>query len=101
MGYTMVEFIERGAILERIVERDLCLCVSESDINAIPAADVAPVRHGHWVPTDMGGGEPDKAYVCSACGEAWFLASGTPEENNMNYCPRCGAKIYEEAADGD
>ena len=39
----MAEYIEREALLEKLAERDLCLCVSESDIKDIPAADVAPV----------------------------------------------------------
>lgn len=56
--------------------------------------DVAPVRHGRWIPSDMGGGSPDEAYVCSACGEPFVLIDGlTPAENNFNWCPNCGAKM--------
>lgn len=61
-----------------------------------PAADVAPVRHGRWIPSDMGGGEPDEAYVCSECGEPWTLIDGNPAENNMRYCPACGARMDKE-----
>ncbi len=32
-------------------------------------------------------------YECSNCEEEWCLATGTPEENCYNYCPKCGAKI--------
>ena len=28
-----------------------------------------------------------------SCGVAWSLPDGTPKENGMNYCPRCGAKL--------
>lgn len=28
-----------------------------------------------------------------ACGVAWSLEFGTPTEHQMNYCPRCGAKL--------
>ena len=42
----MAEYIERGALLKKLKERDLCLCVSESDIKDIPVADVATVVHG-------------------------------------------------------
>ena len=62
------------------------------EMNAIPAADVAPVRHGRW---EMRGG---KRY-CTSCGERacvtrdsedfWYTV-GTP------YCPNCGAKMDEE-----
>lgn len=27
---------------------------------------------------------------------AWVLWEGTPAENGMNYCPRCGAKLEQE-----
>lgn len=28
-----------------------------------------------------------------SCGVAWSLSEGPPEENEMNYCPRCGARL--------
>lgn len=34
-------------------------------------------------------------YVCSNCGLEWYLEEGTPEENDMNYCPKCGEKSDE------
>lgn len=27
------------------------------------------------------------------CGVAWSLSDGTPEENEMRFCPRCGGKL--------
>jgi len=33
-----------------------------------------------------------------SCGAAWSLNDGTPEENEMNYCPRCGAKLEQAKA---
>lgn len=60
-------------------------------IRNITAADVAPVVHGKWTEEDIGDG--DMIYICSACGETWLLNSGTPKDNNMNYCPMCGAKM--------
>ena len=35
----------------------------------------------------------DNSYRCTACGEIWKLNDGKPEENNMNYCPNCGADM--------
>ena len=55
----------------------------------IPTADVAPIVHGYWFESDH------SSYVCSVCGEDWMLNDGTPDENHMNYCPRCGAKMEE------
>ena len=55
-------------------------------INEIPAADVAPVVHGHWIRQD----ESFTRYKCSnpECGVENF--SGFE-----NYCPNCGAKMDE------
>ena len=60
-------------------------------IERVPTVD--PVKHGHWIKTDYEG-----TYECSVCGEMWTLNDGTPEENNMNYCTRCGAKMDEVEA---
>ena len=61
-------------------------------LDTIPAADVAPVRHGRWIPAqDYSNGNED--IECSSCGE-WFKSLelcgrlGEP-----NYCPVCGAKM--------
>ena len=54
-------------------------------------------KRGEWKETDMGW-DGDTAWVCSVCGEPWTLIDGTPKENNMNYCPNCGAKM--EVQDG-
>lgn len=53
------------------------------DFHSIPAADVAPVVHGRWVPfhSEAAG---DIQY-CSAC-EIGFAAK-------TDYCPHCGAKM--------
>ncbi len=48
-------------------------------------------KEGEWIETEMGFNS--YAWVCSACGEPWVLNAGTPSENNMNYCPNCGAKM--------
>ena len=54
-------------------------------VSRLPAADVAPVRHGCWV--------KEKSDVlihwhCSVCEKCYFL-----EEPNADYCPHCGAKM--------
>ena len=57
----------------------------ENVIDAVPTADVAPVRHGHWVKE-----KPDVLihWHCSVCKNCYYL-----EEPNANYCPNCGAKM--------
>ena len=47
----------------------------------VPAADVAPVRRGHWI-------EENGCQICSECGEEheW-------DEYRAAYCDVCGAKM--------
>ena len=68
-------------------------------IEDFPAADVAPVRHGHWIRV--------KGIIqCDICGfglfpDGYFFENGECTHSNeqdyrLNYCPNCGAKM-----DGD
>ena len=54
----------------------------------LPSENVAPVRHGRWVPTEA----PfmNECEDCSVCGYR------TVWGHRYNYCPNCGAKM-----DGD
>lgn len=81
----MDEYIKRNSILEKLQERDLCLCVSEADIMDTPAEDVAPVVHGRWKYHKY-----VQKYECMECGH--FVKQGTV----INYCPNCGAKMDKE-----
>ena len=38
----------------------------------------------------------DDTWECTECGEPWTLIEGKPSENNMHYCPNCGAKMEGE-----
>ena len=59
-------------------------------IEKLPAADVAPVRHGRWIerqtPHAMGG----VSGKCSVCAKSVQYLG-----NPLNYCPNCGAKMQE------
>ena len=101
----MKEYIERSSVMDALQDIpsgcigepcNVGLRYARAQIAAIPAADVVEVRHGRWIPSDMGGGEPDEAYICSECGEPWILIDGTPAENNMRYCPACGCRMDKE-----
>ena len=90
----MAECIERKALLEALENADPDVYEDYGDgtvdwgfgrkniqdmINGIPAADVAPVVHGHRV--DDGG-----FYArCSQCDGILPLC--------VNFCPNCGAKM--------
>ena len=51
---------------------------------SIPAADVAPMRHGRWIASH------DEFYACSIC--KYPVYAGWSQ---INYCPNCGARMDE------
>ena len=90
----MDEYIKREAVIEAI-ENDCSELVyyTKEDaiqcVKAIPAADVAEVRHGRWI-------EQEKytfgvMYDCSICDNR-ILDNG----HSWNYCPNCGAYMMGE-----
>ena len=36
-------------------------------------------------------------FECSNCGEAWEMTCGSPADNNLCFCPRCGAGVVHDA----
>ena len=86
----MDEYIKREAAIEAIMSEPPDAHYPQwyaEKIKSIPAADVAPVRHGRWVTTY------DIVHICSVCGE-WCGCGGC-----TNYCPNCGAKM--DGCDGN
>ena len=67
-----------------------------------PAADVAPVHHGKWIPAktrfaSLGG---DPVWQCSECGKGIHtygiehaLYNANIADGQWKYCPNCGAKM--------
>lgn len=84
------EYIEREALVERL-KKEECDCEWLWAILDIPAADVAPVKHGHWI------AEYDCGYItphCSECGETALTKEETSYDYvYSSYCPHCGAKL--------
>ena len=79
------------------VERSVYLSAKEK-IGRIPAADVAPVRHGRWIITHEYDGLIDMCisrYTCSACGD--YKISPDTFRPETAYCPTCGARMDEGA----
>ena len=89
-------FIDANNLIEEIREERCYNCRNFKDmkcdycstadyiymIEDMPAADVAPVRHGRWKRYGKNLGE------CSECGEIVSVRN--------NYCPNCGAKMDEK-----
>ena len=96
----MKEYIEREAVLGYPIRKDHYdrehgnehfVFGIESVIEFVenlPAADVAPVRHGRWIgePVDIDG---HTAMECSECHKIRLLDE---------YCSSCGARMDKEAA---
>ena len=72
--------------LETMLRNGKFDCIMNENRCINTAADVAPERHGRWVPAFHVG---DCCYRCSECQflrDAYLLDIG-------NYCPICGAKM--------
>ena len=57
---------------------------------SIPAADVAPVRHGRWIGIPLCGSDDCE---CSECGNWCNIHVNLCGEAIQKYCPYCGAKM--------
>ncbi len=96
----MAEYIKRTAVFEQFDNADADVCETDDFggvdygfgmknikelINAIPAADVAPVVHGRWVTHYRSGTPAAEGYVSTCC-DMW-------NKRKSPYCPNCGAKM--------
>ena len=103
----MAEYIEKTQLLEKLKHRvstdddskfatgfikgtNEALSIIEEWIESIPAADVAPVVHGHWTT------ECYNVPICSICGTYVSKDVYNSEDSTPNFCPHCGAKMDEE-----
>lgn len=100
----MKEYIERAAVEEMLENAQLIsdgeycgYCTEDVNLGSIPAADVAPVRHGKW--------KPVKYNACCSCGKSYgtyhFLCSACnhiaySQPYRLTYCPNCGARMDKE-----
>lgn len=66
--------------------------VGVSDIDIMPTIDPESLRPtAHWENEEDFNSDP-VVWFCSACKERFVLYDGTPEENDYEYCPHCGAR---------
>ena len=101
------EYIEREAAYKACEAYFSGVCVydvSESEvindfekvIDAVPTADVAPVKHGHFRRLTFSG----DTIICSECKMAYNIFETNGAEN-FNFCPHCGAKIMDGGEEND
>ena len=97
----MAEYIDREAALMKLMQ-DGCSAKNLQSISDMPAADVAPVRHGRWIPLTECANE---GVYCSICKKkVWksdYAQCSKKSRNKLesNYCPNCGAKMDEKEND--
>lgn len=93
----MAEYIEKNAAIAKLtrleVTEPLSTMIDAKRMLAdMPAADVAPVRRGHWVRVGNG-------TTCSECMQGLLRINGKQSEwvdlSGMPYCPNCGTKMEE------
>ena len=96
----MTEYIEREAAKDELLSWAVCInhpkhLMREDAIyvlDAIPASDVALVRHGRW-------GVDGVYVVCSVC-KRFTLSPIIKQTPTFKYCPNCGAKMDGGIDDG-
>lgn len=88
----MGECIERSAAIEAAKHAWAKGLEPSQYIEALPAADVAPVVRGRWA--HLGGDE----WCCPVCGFV-ITTEGSWDKPTKKYCEDCGAKM--DGGDGD
>lgn len=81
--------------LRGMSDRELAERLATGRLKDCPMQDVQPIKHAHWIDEELELGEDFCLYKCSNCGEEFQLMDGTPNDNDYDYCPHCGAKMDE------
>lgn len=100
----MTEYIEREKVLSKAAPVEGCFSdmISAYDVILLPAADVAPVRHGRWEEMHYEGGILDGTNFdrCSVCGYERVF-DDPAFKTGFRYCPSCGAKMDGERRESE
>ena len=97
----MAKYIERNAAIEAAKHAWAKGLEPSQYIEALPAADVVPVVHGRWIPSESDFDDDDTLFdveewcdwQCSACREDICYEDPMPPRLLPKYCPNCGAKM--------
>lgn len=84
----MDEYVLKTAAMEIVRRTSGDYAAAFAAIRKLPAADVAPVVHGKWAPSEENPG----FLVCSACGDC-YVVDEWADGKKWRYCPACGAKM--------
>lgn len=86
----MAEYIDRDFALDVVKRTSGDYAAAFSEIAHEPAADVAPMVHGHWEAVVQDG----VCHYSGRCSVCW-TRNYIPHPTNAYYCPNCGAKMDE------
>ena len=107
---TMAEYIEKWSVVNRLIDIEnefqqykpfhgfehamyRKICEAEIAIGKTQAADVAPIRHGHWIRVNLIG-----VFECSECGNQITVTDSKFAKEVCKWCLHCGAKMDEEVS---
>lgn len=94
------EYIRKQDVVDKInanaddLEQNDCIPYAQGAramaivVEQIPSADVVPVVHGEWLPTN-----DDNKKRCNKCDMVVLIAMYP--SGSANFCPNCGAKMVE------
>lgn len=110
----MAEYIDREALLKKAWDADTRIgyvqVVDVGDILDMPAADVVPVVHGMWMPSESDFDDDDDAlfeseewcdWQCSVCHDDICYDDPMNADFLPKFCPNCGAKMDKKEATYD
>ena len=81
----MAEYIDREAFKKEYLCFGYLPEMSETEFDAFPSADVAPVRHAKW--EVVVGSDGKEKMVCTGCRKQQELTGV------FSHCPDCGARM--------
>ena len=87
-----VRLLQKAYAGGRIQAKDGCVSLLD-DINALPSADVQPVRHGRWINHRI---NDEKSLLHGAIKDTTCSECGKSTPYKTDYCMHCGARM-----DGD
>lgn len=90
----MSDYISKGKLMSHIESQyrsfgeDYDALQILGDIEDFPTEERP---HGEWI--DLSDGWQEGTFRCSSCQMEFVLLEGTPEDNEYNFCPNCGARM--------